>query len=155
MKHISRRMPLLALFASLLVLAALAGAACGGDDDSGGGNAEVINAINIMDKAGLHDLDTQISTNKTIPSNASTTFQQLQSVALLTEWPTKDLETKAKALAAIFGEAAAATGASTPDMAKAGEASKKAHDGEHDFSHEVWEHLYEEAGVTAGGGGHD
>lgn len=155
MKHISRRMPLLALFAALLVLAALAGAACGGDDDSGGGNAEVINAINIMDKAGLHDLDTQISTNKTIPSNASTTFQQLQSVALLTEWPTKDLETKAKALAAIFGEAAAATGASTPDMAKAGEASKKAHDGEHDFSHEVWEHLYEEAGVTAGGGGHD
>ncbi len=155
MKHLSRRLKLTAVFGAVLAVVALGAVACGDSGDDASSEPDVINAINILDKAGLHDLDTQIGTNKTIPSNASTTYQQLQSVTLLTEWPTKDLQTKAKALAAIFGEASAATGGSTPDMAKAADAAKKAHDGEHDFSHEVWDHLYEKAGIKGADDGHD
>lgn len=152
-KHFPRRLTLAALLTILTLVAAVSAAACS-DGDSGSTEPEVINALNILDKAGLHDIDTQISTNKTIPSNASTTFQQLQTVTLLTEWPTKDLQTKAKALAAIFGEAAAATDGANPDMAAAAAASKKAHDGEHDFAHEVWDHLYEKAGIKGADDAH-
>lgn len=154
MKHFARRLTLAALVTLLTVVSAVAATACSDSDGGSSADTDVINAINILDKAGLHDLDTQIGTNKTIPSNASTTFQQLQTVTLLADWPTKDLETKAKALAAIFGEAAAATDGTNPDMTRAAEASKKAHDGEHDFSHEVWDHLYEKAGIKGADDGH-
>ena len=40
------------------------------------------------------------------------------------------------------------------DKAKAGDAIKKAHDGYHDFTHGVWEHLYDEAGLTNGTASH-
>lgn len=154
MKHLPRRLTLAALLTILTLGAALSAVACGDSDSGSSAEPEVINALNILDKAGLHDIDTQIGTNKTIPSNASTTFQQLQTVTLLTEWPTKDLQTQAKALAAIFGEAAAATDGANPDMAAAAAASKKAHDGEHDFSHEVWDHLYEKAGIKGADDAH-
>ena len=153
MKHLPRRRTLAVLLTILALVAAISAVACG-DSDSSSTEPEVINALNILDKAGLHDIDTQIGANKTIPSNASTTFQQLQAVTLLTEWPTKDLQTQAKALAAIFGEAAAATDGANPDMTAAAAASKKAHDGEHDFSHEVWDHLYEKAGIKGADDGH-
>jgi len=152
MKHISRRAPLIALLAAITLLAGIASVACGGSETNS--NAEVINGINVLDKAGLHELDEQIRTEKTIPSNASTTYKQLQAVTLLTEWPTKDLQAKAKALAGLFGEAAAATAGANPDQAKAAEASKKAHDGEHDFASEVWSYLYKTAGIGAASGGH-
>ena len=154
MKHLPRRLTFAAPLTIVTVLAATFAVACGDSDGGGSIEPEVINALNILDKAGLHDIDTQISTNKTVPSNASTTFQQLQTVTLLTEWPTKDLQTKSKALAAIFGEAAAATDGANPDLTKAAAASKKAHDGEHDFSHEVWDHLYEKAGIKGADDGH-
>lgn len=154
MKHLPRRLTAAVLLTVLMAMAALTAAACSDSDSGSSSDADVINALNILDKAGLHDLDTQISTNKTVPSNASTTYQQLQAVTLLTEWPTKDLQTKAKALAAIFGEASTATDGANPDLAKAAAASKKAHDGEHDFSHEVWDHLYQEAGIGAADDGH-
>ena len=40
------------------------------------------------------------------------------------------------------------------EKAKAGDAIKKAHDGYHDFTHGVWEHLYDEAGLTSGTASH-
>jgi hypothetical protein len=146
MKHISRRWPLVGLLGAVLAIAALASVGCGSDKDSSS-DGDVLNAITIIDKAGLHDLNTQIETNKTIPANATTTYQQLQTVTLLTEWPTSDLKTKGKELAAIFGEAAAAVDGTNPDIAKAVAASKKAHDGYHEFSHDVWDYLYGKAGV--------
>lgn len=154
MKHIPRRLRVAALFAILTLAVAITAVACGDSDGGSNADQEVITSITILDRAGLHDLDTQISTNKTIPSNASTTFQQLQTVTLLTDWPTKDLQAKSKELAAIFGEAAAATDGTNPDMTRASVASKKAHDGEHDFSHEVWDHLYEKAGIKGADDGH-
>jgi hypothetical protein len=132
----------------MVVLIALSAAACSSDSD-GSSNSDVINAINILDKAGLHDLDGQITDDKTIPANAQTVYQQLQTVTLLTEWPTSDLKTKAKEVAAIFGAAADATGGATPDQAKASEAAHNAHEGEHDFSTAVWDYLYGKAGVKA------
>ena len=153
MKHISRRLPLIGLLAAILGIAAMASVGCGSDKDSSSDGA-VLNAITVIDKAGLHDLNTQIETSKTIPSNASTTYQQLQTVTLLTEWPTSDLKTKGKELAAIFGEAAAEVDGTNPDMAKAAAASKKAHDGYHEFSHDVWNYLYGKAGIKGAGDAH-
>lgn len=153
MKNIIRRAPLMGLVAAVVALAALASIACG--DSKSSSNAEVLNAITIIDKAGLHDLNTQIATNKTIPSNAATTYQQLQTVVLLTEWPNSDLKTKAKELAAVFGAAATAVDGASPDMAKAADASTKAHDGYHEFSHAVWDYLYDKAGVKGMDDDHD
>ena len=152
MKHLSRRPLPAALFALLALLTVFAAAACGSDSGGSSKDLDVVTAVTMLDRAGLHDIDTQVSTEKTIPSNAVTTFRQLQTITLLTEWPTKDLQNKAKALAGIFGEAAAATDGTNPDMAKAAAAVKKAHDGEHDFAHEVWAHLYEKAGISNSGG---
>ena len=145
--------------AALLALAFVAGAAlvfasaCG-DDDAGSGDAEVINAINILDNAGLHGIDESVNDDQTIPASARTTAQKLQAVTELTAWP-EELQDEADALAVIFSDLAAALDGESPDIVAAGEAAKKAHDGQHDFSQEVWAHLYEEAGLDAGEeGGH-
>lgn len=151
MNRIYRRLPLLGVLAAIVALAGLAAAACG--DEAETSNGDVVAAIRILDSAGLHDLDEAISKDKTIPSNARTTYLQLQTVTLLTDWP-DEFDAQAKALGALFGEAAAAVDGEKPDLTKAAEASKKAHDGEHDFSHELWDHLYGEAGVKTGASGH-
>ncbi len=149
-----RRLFLLAASALVLLVGVLFLTACGEDADAEGSSA-VLNAINILDRAGLHDLDDSINVDKTVPGNARTTAQQLQAVTSLTEWPTSDLESQAEVLAGIFAELAEALDGDNPDLTVAGEAAKKAHDAEHDFSHDVWEYLYEEAGVTVGEGSHE
>ena len=147
------RRPLYLILAALLLAVGIFASACS-DDSGGGGNAEVINAINIMDKAGLHDIDESINNDKEIPANALTVARQVRAVIALTEWP-DDLQSQADALEKIFEEFETVLAAEQPDMAKAAESSKKAHDAEHDFSHDVWAHLYEEAGIsTEGGDGH-
>lgn len=146
---------LLAIFAGLLVAGAFLAASCGDDDGGSGGDAEVLIAINILDKAGLHGIDEAINKDRQIPSNARTTALQLQAITNLTEWPTDDLESQAEALARIFAELAAAVDGENPDLAKAGEAATKAHDAEHDFSHDVWEYLYEKGGVEVGNESHE
>ncbi|MEO8541331.1 MAG: hypothetical protein ABI577_16435 [bacterium] len=152
MRFIIRRMPPFALLAALVALAAFASAACSNDKDASSTNVEVLNAINILDKAGLHDLDTAIA-NKTIAANATTTYQQLQTIVLVTEWPNSDLKAKAKTLAAVFGDASSATAGATPDQAKASTAAHNAHEAEHDFSHEVWDYLYGKAGIKVSDSG--
>ena len=149
----THKLPLAVAFGALLALGFLVSAACsdGGDSDASR-DAQVLNAINILDKAGLHEIDESIKDKKEIPANARTTAQQLQAVTAITEWP-DDLQSQADALAKIFEELAAALDGDNPDMAKAADASRKAHDGQHDFSHEVWKHLYEQGGVNTGAAG--
>jgi hypothetical protein len=153
-----RKLILLVSLTAMAVLASLAFVACGDDDDDGdsgtSGNAEVLNAISIIDGAGMHGIDESINTDKTIPTTARTTAQKMQAVANFTAWPA-DLESQGKALAGIFGELAAALEGESPDLTKAGEAAKKAHDAQHDFSHDVWEHLYKAGGVEVAAAAHN
>jgi hypothetical protein len=141
---------------ALLAALGLVAAACG---DDGAAEAtkqnETINAIYIMDGAGLHGLDESINDQRTVPANAANTYRRLQAVALLTEWPTSELEEKAETLAGVFEQAAASVDTDNPDLAKAGPLASQAHDGEHDFSAEVWEYLLREAGVAGAGEAHD
>lgn len=143
---------MLGAFAAILAMVALASVACG-DDEKANSNSDVIAAINILDNAGLHAIADSISKDKTIPATAQSTYQKLQALTLLTDWP-EELASQASALAAILGEAAAAVDGQKPDLAKATEAAKKAHDAEHDFSSELWEHLYAEAGLKTGASTH-
>jgi hypothetical protein len=94
-------------------------------------------------------MDESIRENREVPATARTTLLHLQSVTLLTDWP-GDLDDAAEELARTFGELAALLESDTPDFAKAGELSKKAHDGEHDLSHGVWEWLMDEAEIDSG-----
>ena len=155
MMRSAHKLPLFAIFAGLLLVGALFASACSGDDNGDeGGNAEVINAINILDNAGLHELATEISDTKEIPAAAGSTYRKMQATTILTAWP-DELEAQAKALAGVFAAALAAVDAETPDMAAAAEAATKAHDAEHDFSGKVFEYLYAEAGVAPGGSDDD
>ncbi len=133
---------------------ALALSACGSDSDGNGSsdsarNADAISAMNIIDNAGLHDIDTSISTDGKVPATAQKTATQLQTIALLTDWPTQQLTDDAKKLATVFGALADSLNSSTPDMKKAGEAAHNAHESAHDFSKEVWTYLQGKAGIKA------
>jgi hypothetical protein len=119
-------------------------AAC--DDDGGSQEAEVISAINILDNAGLHDIDVSINEEDEIPADARTVALHLQAVVQLTEWPS-DLEDDAEALGQTFADLAAALEGEDPDMEQAGALAAKAHDDGHDFSGDVWAYLQEEAGI--------
>ncbi len=154
-----RRAFLIPMFALLAVAGAFTLAACGDDDDDGGDTAgggstdSVLNAILYLDSAGLHDIDDAINEYGEIPANAQTVARKAETVTRLTAWP-EELQASADTLAGVFAEMVAALDGDEPDMEAAGAAAKSAHDVEHDFSAEVWEYLYHEAGVEAGGGGH-
>jgi len=139
----------IAALAAIAVATTLFAAACG-DDSGGSKELDTVAAINILDKAGLHGLDDSMTKDKTIPSTALATYQQLQTITLLTKWPNSDLEKKADALAKIFGDAAAAVDADKPDITKAAAAAHNAHEAAHDFSHAVWDYLYDKAGLKVG-----
>jgi hypothetical protein len=130
--------------AALTIIAAGLFAACG--SDGGSQEAEVISAINILDKAGLHDIDEGINDEQEIPADARTVALHLQAVVELTSWP-GDLEDAAGELAQTFADFAAALDGENPNMARAGELAAQAHDQEHDFSHDAWAWLQEEAGI--------
>ena len=126
--------------------------ACGDDGGGGSQDAEVISAINIIDNAGLHDIDVSINEEDEIPADARTVALRLQAVLELTEWP-GDLEDSAEALGQTFAELAAVLDGEDPDMEQAGELAAKAHDEGHDFSQDVWSYLQEEAGIEPAEGG--
>lgn len=144
--------------ARMVALTAVAGGAllvataCS-SDDGGSGNAEVINAVNIIENAGLHTIDESVNNEKTIPADARTTALKLQAVVELTEWPS-ELEDKAENLVKTFAAMVTALDGDNPDMVKAGEAAKAGHEVGHDFAGDVWSHLYEEAGIEGAGGEH-
>ncbi len=145
--------PVRTLTAALTVASiALMAAACGGRFEKGGSaEGEIATATDFLDKAGLHAIDTSINEEKEVPATARTTALHLQAVTKLTDWPGEnDLDVRADALARTFGELAAVLESDNPDLARAGELAKKAHDDHHDFSHDVWEWLMDEAGIDSG-----
>lgn len=135
---------------TMAALLALALAACG--EDSGNQNADVASAISILDSAGMHEIDESVNTKKEIPPTAQNTALHMQTVVLVTEWPS-DLKSPAKKMADLFGKMAETLDSPQPDMAKVGPAVKAAHDAWHDFSEAVWEHLAGEAGIKGSAGG--
>lgn len=155
----SRKNLLVPLFALLALVGAFTLIACGDDDDDvdgddhDGDHAEVIAAINFLSNAGLHDIDESINDDGEIPANARTVAQRAEAVTRLTDWP-DDLQASADALAQVFADMAVALDGEAPDMAAAGDAAANAHDAEHDFSADVWAHLYAEAGIEGAGEGH-
>lgn len=133
-----------------LVVVAVLAAACGGQWREGGSReGEVAAAIDFLDKGGLHGMDESINTRKEVPANARATLLHLQAVTKLTDWP-GDFDDAAEDLARTFGELAALLESDNPDLAKAGELAKKAHDDQHDFSHDVWEWLMDESEIDSG-----
>ena len=141
-----------ALGCAALALVALVVGGCGDRFEKGGSReGEIASALDFLDKAGLHDIDDSINEKKEVPATARTTALHLQSVTKLTDWPgDNDLDERGEALARTLGELAAALEADQPDLARAGELAAKAHDDAHDFSHDVWEWLMDEAGIDSG-----
>jgi hypothetical protein len=128
----------------LLLCAGLVAAACGGSSLPAS-DATTIAALNILDNAGLHDIDGSIQQG-TIPPTAQTTATHLQTVILLTPWP-QELKSQALKLAGLLGTLASVLNTDTPDMNKVKDASGNAHAGWHEFSSVAWSYLSDKAGV--------
>ena len=135
---------------SALALAGIAFSACGSETSAATKNATALSAVNMIDKAGLHDLDTAIRAGN-VPATARITALHLQTAVLVTDWPTKQMKDDAKKLAAACGALAAATDSATPDLKAAGAASMDVHEKSHDFSKEVWDYLQAKAGIKSDG----
>jgi hypothetical protein len=139
--------------AALLVAAALFASACADDDDAQeSGSTAVISAIAILDKAGLHDIDTAINQDGKVPDTARTTALHMQAVVVLTKWP-QAASGDASKLAQALGSLAKALDSATPDLEVAGAAANAVHESAHDLSHTVWDGLQKEAGIAAGANG--
>lgn len=106
----------------------------------------VISAINLLDNAGLHDFNTQIDAG-TVPPTAQTVVTKLVAVMKLTPWPDA-LKTQADNMTTAFETYVTQLNTDTPDMSALDTAATNAHEGEHDFSHDVWNWLYAQAGVN-------
>ena len=135
-----------------LAVFGLVAASCGDRFEKGGSReGEIASALDFIDKAGLHGIDEAINEKKEVPAAARTTALHLQAVTKVTDWPgDNDLDERGEALARTFGELAAALEADQPDLAQAGQLAAKAHDDAHDFSHDAWEWLMDEAEIDSG-----
>jgi hypothetical protein len=142
--YISRRVALGA--AAFALVGAAAVGACGSDDEGGSQTSEVLSAITIRHNAGHHGIDESINENDEIPADAKTVATHMQALMALTEWPS-DVEEAADTLEQTFEDFATVLGEENPDMARAGELAAQAHDQGHDFSHDLWAWLQEEAGI--------
>ena len=141
--HVSDRRSL-ALTLLVVLCGGLVGAACG-SSSSPPSDATTIAALNILDNAGLHEIDGSIQQG-TIPPTAQTTASHLQTVLLLTPWPA-ELKSQAVKLAGYLGTLASVLNTDTPDMNKVKDASGYAHAGWHEFSSAAWSYLSDKAGV--------
>ena len=141
------RIPLAALTVGAVAVAA-ATAACGDYSDSDTSASAVISGISILDAAGFHAIDESINDDGEVPADAATVARKAQTIVNLTDWP-DDLDGDADSLEGIFASLATELEKDEPDMTAAGELATQAHDGLHDFSHEVWAHLEQEAGIEA------
>lgn len=106
----------------------------------------VIAAINILDNAGLHGFDESIA-GGTIPPTAQTVVTKLVATLKLTPWPDA-LKSQATNMTAALQTYVDQLNTNSPDMTTLGTAAHNAHEGEHDFSHDVWDWLYEQAGMN-------
>jgi hypothetical protein len=135
---------------SALALAGVALSACGSETSAASKNAAALSAVDMIDKAGLHEMDTAIRAGN-VPATARITALHLQTAVLVTDWPTKQMKDDAKKLAAACGTLAVATDSATPDMKVVAAASMDVHEKFHDFSKEVWDYLQLKAGVKPDG----
>ena len=83
----------------------------------------------------------------TIPPTAQVTAERMQTVLLLTDWPSVTLKADARQLATKLATLAAALTTDSPDMKAASAAAHDAHDREHLFSTAAWNYLETQAGV--------
>ncbi len=144
------------LGAAILLLAIPLAAACGGDDDDdhGAGDTQaVVSAVAFLGGLDFHAIDDSINRDRKVPADARARALKAQAVVRTASWP-GELQSKATALAGIFGELAAALEGDSPDLAKAGAAAKKAHDAEHEFSDAAWAWVFEQAGIEGPTHGH-
>lgn len=119
--------------------------ACSGDDTSPA-EVDVVSAITTLDNAGLHAIDESINDSQEVPADARTTALRMAAVTRLADWP-DEFEESADQLANTFSELAAALDSDSPDLARAGELARRAHDEQHDLSGDIWTWLQEEAGI--------
>jgi len=107
---------------------------------------DVVSAITTLDNAGLHAIDESINDSQEVPADARTTALRMEAVTRLADWP-DEFEEPADQLANTFSELAVALDSDSPDLARAGELAKRAHDEQHDLSGNIWTWLQEEAGM--------
>lgn len=147
-----------------VVAAAIAAVACGGGNttttnassavtatvstaaETAAKNAAAISAVNILDNAGLHQFDVTLAAG-TVPPTAQVTAERMQTVLLLTDWPSAALKGDAQQLATKLAAMATALNTDSPNLKVAGAAAHDAHDTEHLFSTAVWNYLEGQAGV--------
>ena len=144
-----------AALALLGLAAAMAIAACGDDDDKGSSasstTTQVLTAINILDNAGLHEMDEELNEQGEIPANGETVARHLEAVVRLTDWPS-NLEGTANRLAGLLHDLATEFDKDNIDVARAGELAAQVHDTWHDLSHDTWAYLAEQAGIEGEAG---
>lgn len=124
--------------------------ACSGDG-SNSAEVDVVSAITTLDNAGLHAIDESINENQEVPADARTKALRMEAVTRLADWP-EEFEDPADELANTFRELAAVLDSDSPDLARAGELAKRAHDEQHDLSGDIWAWLQEEAGMEVATG---
>lgn len=124
--------------------------ACSGDG-SNSAEVDVVSAITTLDNAGLHAIDESINENQEVPADARTKALRMEAVTRLAEWP-EEFEDPADELANTFRELATVLDSDSPDLARAGELAKRAHDEQHDLSGDIWAWLQEEAGMEVATG---
>ncbi|MGD9932248.1 MAG: hypothetical protein AB7T37_00880 [Dehalococcoidia bacterium] len=136
----------------VLAMAGLVAAACG----SGGTDPSMaaIAGITYLDSQPFHEFEVELTEKGTVPATAGTVARKAQAVLELTDWPSA-VESDAKKLAALMGTFADEVEKDTVDVEAAKKASTDAHNAWHEFSHNVWDHLQEEAGVASGHGDDD
>jgi hypothetical protein len=104
----------------------------------------VLNAVNILDTAGLHEVDEEANDNNTIVEGAAGPITRAYIALESTEWPA-DLQPAADELAATLLELLEALEAE--DLTGVAEAGAAAHEAQHGFSEDVQNYLREAAGL--------
>jgi hypothetical protein len=104
----------------------------------------VLNAVNILDTAGLHDIDEGANENNEIVPGAAGPVTRAYLAVETTEWP-EELQPQADQVAADL--LALLEALESEDLTAVAEAAATAHDSGHEFSEAVQNHLREAAGL--------
>lgn len=136
----------------ILGVAGLLAAACG--SDSTDTTAAAIAGITWLDAQPFHEFEVELSEEGTVPATAATIARKAQATLELTDWPSP-LQSDARKLSALMDAFADELEKDTVDIEAAKKASTDAHNAWHDFSHNVWDHFQEKAGVSTGHGDDD
>jgi hypothetical protein len=132
----------------LLLVAAVLLVSC-----SSASASEPLAALNIMDSAGFHSMDTTLNgANGAIDAQWLGRTRSARIAVASTSWP-EELQPQAKAFVEAAGKLQAALGAD--DASAAAGHAKAAHETQHDLSADAYTYLAGKAGIhEAGNGGH-